>query len=563
MSRLTRRSFLVTGIAAGAVAGVPAVANADPEPASESAASLASRGLRADPFTLGVASGDPDSDGFVIWTRLAPQPLAEDGLGGMPDRPFPVQWQVYGDAAGHRVLRRGVALAAPEWGHSVHVELDGLPSDREYWYRFKVGPYLSPTGRARTAPHMLSYGSGLAMAFVSCAQYEHGYFTAYRRLAEEHPDLVLHLGDYQYEYRRDTYTIPGGNIRHHEGPETESLANYRQRHAQYKTDPDLQAAHAAAPWLVVWDDHELDNNWADEVPEKPEVPQPNFLARREAAFRAYYENMPLRRGSIPRGVDMQLYRRVRWGRLATFHMLDTRQYRSDQGCGDGYRDCPAAVDPARSITGDAQEHWLLDGFQHSRARWDILGQQVFFAQRDNNAGPAKITSQDGWDGYVASRQRITQGWLDAGVRNPVVLTGDVHAHWASDLKLDYDDPTTRTVGSELVASSITTGGDGRDSDPKTHPYLTINPHLRFYNNQRGYVVTRIERELLTADFKVLPQVTQAGAAAHTKATFVIEDGVPGVQQTYLRPLDPSVSRMPEVPAAEQIQETVDWETRRP
>ncbi|MFI7050780.1 alkaline phosphatase D family protein [Streptosporangium canum] len=563
MSRLTRRSFLVTGIAAGAVAGVPAVANADPEPASESAASLASRGLRADPFTLGVASGDPDSDGFVIWTRLAPQPLAEDGLGGMPDRPFPVQWQVYGDAAGHRVLRRGVALATPEWGHSVHVELDGLPSDREYWYRFKVGPYLSPTGRARTAPHVLSYGSGLAMAFVSCAQYEHGYFTAYRRLAEEHPDLVLHLGDYQYEYRRDTYTIPGGNIRHHEGPETESLANYRQRHAQYKTDPDLQAAHAAAPWLVVWDDHELDNNWADEVPEKPEVPQPNFLARREAAFRAYYENMPLRRGSIPRGVDMQLYRRVRWGRLATFHMLDTRQYRSDQGCGDGYRDCPAAVDPARSITGDAQEHWLLDGFQHSRAQWDILGQQVFFAQRDNNAGPAKITSQDGWDGYVASRQRITQGWLDAGVRNPVVLTGDVHAHWASDLKLDYDDPTTRTVGSELVASSITTGGDGRDSDPKTHPYLTINPHLKFYNNQRGYVVTRIERELLTADFKVLPQVTQAGAAAHTKATFVIEDGVPGVQQTYLRPLDPSVSRMPELPAAERIQETVDWETRRP
>ncbi|MGV9776093.1 alkaline phosphatase D family protein [Streptosporangium sp. NPDC003464] len=563
MSRLSRRSFLVTGIAAGAVASVPAVANADPEPPAESAASLASRGLHADPFTLGVASGDPGSDGFVIWTRLAPQPLAEDGLGGMPGRPFPVQWQVYGDEAGSRVLRRGVALATPEWGHSVHVELGGLASDREYWYRFKVGPYLSPTGRARTAPHPLSYGSGLAMAFVSCAQYEHGHFTAYRRLAEEHPDLILHLGDYQYEYRRDTYTIPGGNVRHHEGPETESLANYRQRHAQYKADPDLQAAHAAASWLVVWDDHELDNNWADEVPEKPEVPQPNFLARREAAFRAYYENMPLRRDSIPRGVDMQLYRRIRWGRLATFHMLDTRQYRSDQGCGDGYRDCPAAVDPARSITGDAQERWLLDGFRQSRAQWDILGQQVFFAQRDNNAGPAKITSQDAWDGYVASRQRVTRGWVDAGVRNPVVLTGDVHAHWASDLKLDYDDPTTRTVGSELVASSITTGGDGRDSDPKTHPYLTINPHLKFYNNQRGYVLTRIGREQLIADFKVLPQVTRAGAAAHTKATFVIEDRVPGVQQTYLRPLDPSVSRMPEVPATDQIQETVDWETKRP
>ncbi|WP_406313791.1 alkaline phosphatase D family protein [Streptosporangium sp. NBC_01639] len=563
MSRLTRRSFLVTGIAAGAVAGVPAIAHADPGPTPENAASLAARGLRADPFTLGVASGDPDSDGFVIWTRLAPQPLAEDGLGGMPGRPFPVQWQIYGDAAGRRVLRRGVATATPEWGHSVHVELDGLSPDREYWYRFKLGPYVSPMGRARTAPHVLSYGSGLAMAFVSCAQYEHGYFTAYRRLAEEHPDLVLHLGDYQYEYTKDTYTIPGGNVRDHEGPETESLANYRQRHAQYKADPDLQAAHAAAPWLVVWDDHEVDNNWADEVPEKPEVPQPNFLSRREAAFRAYYENMPLRRGSIPRGIDMQLYRRVRWGRMATFHMLDTRQYRNDQGCGDGYHDCPEAVDPARSITGDAQESWLLDGFRQSRAQWDIIGQQVFFAQRDNNAGPAKITSQDAWDGYVASRQRITQGWVDAEVRNPVVLTGDVHAHWAGDLKLDYDDPTTRTVGSELVASSITTGGDGRDSDPAAQPFLTINPHLKFYNNQRGYVVTRIGREQLTADFKVLPQVTQAGAAAYTKATFVVEDRVPGIQQTYLRPLDPSVARTPEPTAEQRIQETVDWETRRP
>ncbi|GIH94363.1 alkaline phosphatase D family protein [Planobispora siamensis] len=556
MSQLSRRSFLVTGIAAGAVAGVPAARAAS----GRAGGSRPSRELKSDPFTLGVASGDPDADGFVIWTRLAPQPLAEDGMGGVPARPFRVHWQVYADEAGRKVLRHGVATAAPEWGHSVHVEVDGLFSDRDYWYRFRVGPHVSPMGRARTAPHPLAYGSGLTMAFASCAQYEHGHFTAYRRLAEEHPDLVIHLGDYQYEYQRDTYTIPGGNIRHHEGPETETLADYRQRHAQYKTDPDLQAAHAAAPWLVVWDDHELDNNWADEVPEKPEIPQPDFPARREAAFRAYYENMPLRRASVPRGIDMQLYRRIRWGRLATFHMLDTRQYRSDQGCGDGYDDCPEAVDPARSITGQEQERWLIEGFHRSRAQWDIIGQQVFFAQRDNNAGPAKITSQDAWDGYVASRQRITQGWVDAGVRNPVVLTGDVHAHWASDLKLDYDDPTTRTVGSELVTSSISTGGDGRDSDPATHPFLTINPHLRFYNNQRGYVITKIGRELLTADFKVLPQVTRPGAAAHTRATFVIEDRVPGVQQTYLRPLDPQARTLP---PQDQIQETVDLETRRP
>ncbi|MBT2229714.1 alkaline phosphatase [Nonomuraea sp. NEAU-A123] len=560
MSKLNRRHFLVAGLTAGAAAAIPATAaNADPvkDPATETAQSLASRGLTTDPFTLGVASGDPDHEGFVLWTRLAQQPLAEDGFGGMPQRPFPVLWQIYSDERCRRVVRSGVAVAAPEWGHTVHVEADHLSSDREYWYRFRVGPYISPVGRAKTAPHPLSYGGALSMAFVSCAQYEHGYFTSYRRLAEEHPDLILHLGDYQYEYTKDIYNIPGGNVRDHEGPETVTLANYRQRHAQYKADPDLQAAHAAAPWLVVFDDHEVDNNWADEIPEHAED-QPTFLQRREAAFRAYYENMPLRRTSIPRGVDMQLYRRVRWGRMASFHMLDTRQYRDDQGCGDGYKDCPAAVDPSRSITGAAQEEWLVDGFHKSRAQWDIIGQQVFFAQRDNNAGPAKVTSMDAWDGYVASRQRITQGWVDARVRNPVVLTGDVHAHWASDLKLNYDDPTGPTVGSELVATSISTGGDGADSDPATHPFLAINPHLKFYNNQRGYVLTKIERDALTADFKVVPHLREPGAEAYTRATFVVEDGVPGVQQTYLRPLDPSV-----LARRVTVDETVRLETERP
>ncbi|WP_219463158.1 alkaline phosphatase D family protein [Nonomuraea rhizosphaerae] len=560
MSKLNRRHFLVTGLAAGAAATIPSTAahaEPDPDPAAESARTLASRGLTTDPFTLGVASGDPDDGGFVIWTRLAQQPLAEDGFGGMPQRPFAVQWQVYSDERARRVVRSGVAVATPEWGHSVHVELDRLSSDRDYWYRFRVGPYVSPLGRARTAPHPLSYGGGLSMAFVSCAQYEHGHFTSYRRLAEERPDLILHLGDYQYEYTRNTYTIPGGNVRDHEGPETVTLAGYRQRHAQYKADPDLQAAHAAAPWLVVWDDHEVDNNWADDMPERPEE-APAFPQRREAAFRAYYENMPLRRTSIPRGVDMQLYRRVRWGKLANFHMMDTRQYRDDQGCGDGYKDCPASVDPSRSIAGAEQEAWLIDGFHRSRAQWDILGQQVFFAQRDNNAGPAKVTSQDSWDGYVASRQRITQGWIDARVRNAVVLTGDVHAHWASDLKLDYDDPTGPSVGSELVASSISTGGDGADSDPATHPFLAINPHLKFYNNQRGYVLTKIDRHQLSADFKVVPYLREPGAESYTRATFVVEDRVPGVQQTYLRPLDPSA-----LARRVSVDDTVRLETERP
>ncbi|GAA0428169.1 alkaline phosphatase [Actinoplanes capillaceus] len=543
---ISRRTLLTS--AAGAATVIPL-----------SAATTPHRGpLSADPFTLGVASGDPSPDGFVLWTRLAVAPLAADGLGGMPYRVVPVVWELAADERCRRVIRRGMTAARPDRAHSVHVELDGLAPGREFFYRFHAERYTSPVGRTRTAPARWSRPTALAMAFASCSQYEHGYFTAYRRLAEDEPELILHLGDYQYEYAPDTYNIPGGNPRDHEGPETVTLANYRQRHAQYKTDPDLQAAHAVAPWAVVWDDHETENNWADEVPEQPD---PNFLARRTAAFQAYWENMPLRRSSIPNGIDMLLYRRLHWGRLATFHMLDTRQYRDDQGCGDGYKDCAVAADPARSITGAEQEDWLLDGFRRSTARWDVLGQQVFFGQRDNNSGPQKVLSMDSWDGYQGSRDRITRGWVDAGVRNPVVLTGDVHAHWADELKLDWNDPTSKTVGTELVCSSITSGGNGADVASGNHTWAAWNPHLRFYNNQRGYVRTRITGETLTADFVVLPYVTEAGAPAHTRASFIIEDRVPGLHRVADNPT-PSPSPRTTAPE-DQGAETVRQETERP
>ncbi|MBF9132536.1 alkaline phosphatase D family protein [Plantactinospora sp. S1510] len=548
---LSRRTLLLSGAAVGAAGAVTVLPSA----------AVAGRPLRTDPFTLGVASGDPDHDGFVLWTRLAPTPLAEDGLGGMSNRPVPVRWELAADERFRRVVRRGTAVARPEAGHSVHVELGGLQPGREYFYRFHAERHTSPVGRTRTAPAPWASGGKLVMAFASCSQFEHGYFTAYRRLAEEDPDLVLHLGDYQYEYTKDSYNIPGGNPRDHEGPETVTLANYRQRHAQYKSDPDLQAAHQVAPWVVVFDDHEVDNNWADEAYEKPEIPQPDFLARRAAAFQAYYENMPLRRTSIPRGIDLQLYRRIRWGRLANFHMMDTRQYRDDQACGDGTKDCPAALDPARSITGAEQERWLIDGFRRSEARWDVLGQQVFFGQRDTDAGPAKFTSMDSWDGYVGSRDRITRGWVEARVRNTLVLTGDVHAHWATDLKLDYDDPTSRTVGSELVCSSITSGGDGADSVTGSHPYFPHNPHLRFHNNQRGYVLTRFTEREFQADFRVLPHVTTPGAPVHTRASFVVADRVPGLHQTYDRPVDPATTAARS--GVDQAAETRAQETLRP
>src|SRR6476661_4096694 len=313
----SRRTLLRGGLATGTVALAGAGLVVDSRPSA--AAGIPA----ADPFTLGVASGDPEPDGFVIWTRLALDPLAADGLGGMPSTTYQLNWQVATDDRFADVVKAGAVAAQPGWAHAVHVEVTGLLPGREYFYRFRLGKHLSTAGRAVTAPSALEMPSALAMAFVSCSNFP---------------------ADYQYE--------GGGNGvgRNHAGPETTTLAGYRQRYAQYKSDPDLQAAHAAAPWLAVWDDHEVFNFYAGDTPEKV-AETPTFLDRRAAAYRAYYENMPLRRSSVPDGPNLDLYRRVQWGRLANFHMLDTRQYRSDQACGDGYKDCPDAADPARSLPG--------------------------------------------------------------------------------------------------------------------------------------------------------------------------------------------------------------------
>jgi alkaline phosphatase D len=252
--------------------------------------------LRADPFTLGVASGDPAHDGFVIWTRLAPKPIAPDGLGGMPDKHYLVEWEVANDEHFRLRVRRGGVHTGPDTAHSVHVELFGLQPDRDYYYRFRVRGWTSRTGRARTAPDPAAVGGVLNMSMVSCASYPAGFFTAYRHLGDERPDVVLALGDYIYEGGKS----PSAIDRSHVGPECVTLANYRQRYAQYKRDLDLQHAHAAAPWIAVWDDHEVDANYADATP-MFRKDQPGFVARRAAAYQAYYENMPLRPSALPDG----------------------------------------------------------------------------------------------------------------------------------------------------------------------------------------------------------------------------------------------------------------------
>ena len=523
MDSISRRVLLSAGLGAGILVSLPRAAAPGISTAEDAA-------IRGDPFMLGIASGEPWSDGFVLWTRLALDPLTEDGLGGMPSRSIPVAWEVAEDAAMGTVVARGleyahVENAHVENAHSVHVELRGLKPGREYFYRFRCGRHISPTGRTLTSPARHETPAALAMAFASCANYEQGYFTAYARLAQDHPDLVLHLGDYLYEHRSGTDVREDARSR--DVLETVTLEGYRQRHAQYKSDADLQAAHAIAPWLVVWDDHEVDNNYADDVPESRNPAEMNdtaarFRVRRAAAFKAYYENMPLRASSVPAGAAMKIYRMIQWGQLANFYMMDTRQYRDDQVSG-GER-----LDKNRTITGTRQEMWLLEGFRNSTQRWEILGQQVFFAERDRNeAASIDDVSTDGWDGYAASRRRITQGWVDAKVRNAVVLTGDAHRHWANELKIDFKDPASPVVGSELVSTSVTSGGNG-SGDP-FHPIMAWNPHLRFFNNQRGYVNTRITKDFLRADFRVLDFVSLPGSPVSTKASFQINDTVPRLE----------------------------------
>ncbi len=506
-----------------------------------------------DPFSLGVASGDPLSDGVVLWTRLAPEPLAGDGRGGMPEeRKVPVRFEVASDERFRDVVRRGRTFATPELGHSVHVEVEGLAPGREYFYRFKAGRETSPVGRTKTAPAPGRKLSELTFAFASCQQFEHGYFTAYKHLAEEDLDLVVHLGDYIYEYGTDVYLSKTGNVRHHIGDETDRLAEYRQRHSQYRTDADLQAAHAAFPWVVTTDDHEVENNYADEISERNSDPR-LFLLRRADAYQAYYEHMPLRRSSLPSGPDMRLYRRLTYGDLASFNVLDTRQYRDDQAAGDGTKPPnPEQQDPSRTLTGATQERWLLDGLTGSSARWNVLAQQVFFAQRDFDPGDAQRFSMDTWDGYVGSRQRLLDAFEQRSVRNPIVLTGDVHANWACNLLSDFDDPESEVVGTEFVGTSITSGGNGSDLRADTAEVLAENPHIKFFNDLRGYVRCRLTRSEWRSDYRVVPFVTERDAPVYTRATYVVGDGNPGAERDTSREI-PRAREMSAATEADRIE----------
>ncbi|MFC0624119.1 alkaline phosphatase D family protein [Kribbella deserti] len=510
MNPISRRSLVLGGLATAGATALPL-----------HSAVIAATAAVPYPFQLGIASGDPDPASVVLWTRLAPSPLNADGHGGMANANVTVDWQVSTNELFTTIVASGSVVATYASAHSVHVIAGGLNPDSDYFYRFRAQGHLSPVGRTRTTPALGAAGRNLTMAFTSCSHYEEGYFTVYRRIAEDNPGVVLHLGDYIYEYGTGT-----GRPRAHAGAtEIVSLADYRRRYAQYKSDPDLQAAHAAAPWIVVPDDHELENNHAGNIraDSTPALTAAQWTARRTAAYQAYYENMPLRPAQASNGPAIPLFRRIRWGNLATFHMLDTRQYRSDQACGDGWKVCSDADLASRSLPGNAQESWLLDGLGLKASTWDIIGQQVFFARRFNASG----ASMDSWDGYRASRARIQQGWVNRGVRNPVVLTGDVHRAWASNLMADYNNANSAIIGSELVTSSVSSGGDGDGAT--TIPDVSNNPWLKFFNNRRGYVRTTMSPTELRADFRAVAKVTEHGAPATTVKSFVIQEGRPGLQ----------------------------------
>lgn len=475
----------------------------------------------ADPFQLGVASGDPSSDGVVLWTRLAPDPL---NGGGMPRAAYPVGWEVATDETFKNIVQSGTEPATPHLGHSVHVELSGLKPDSWYWYRFHCGDAVSPVGRTRTMPAADAVPDRLRFAFASCQHFESGHYTAYEHMAGEELDLVLHLGDYIYEY--------GGvdnRVRKHIGNEITSLDDYRTRYAQYRTDPALRRMHSLCPWIVVWDDHEFDNNYANTISEEPNVGVAEFLLRRANAYQAYYENMPLRRSAMPMGPDLTLYRTLDFGRLARFEMLDTRQYRTDQPNDDKLKPLEGDVfNPNATMLGDVQERWLMRELLASAATWNILGQQVMMARVDRAAGPDAKFSMDQWSGYDVPRRRLLSFLETRSISNPIVLTGDIHSNWANELKVDFDDDSAPTVAAEFVGTSISSGGNGVQFVRNHDKLLAENPFVKFQNSERGYVSCTVTPKVWQSDYQVVEYVDKPGAPLIRRASFVVEDGVPGL-----------------------------------
>jgi alkaline phosphatase D len=477
-----------------------------------------------DPFQLGIASGDPTADGAVIWTRLAPDPLAPSG--GMDPHKVNVAWEIAADDAMRKVVRRGTASATPELNHSVHIEAEGLEPDRWYWYRFRAGDAESAIGRLRTMPAADATPSELRFAFASCQHWESGLYTAYEHMAKEEFDLVFHLGDYIYDGAGKN-----GRVRKHANGELRTLEDFRLRHSQYKTDPLLQAMHTRCPWFVTWDDHEVCNNYAGNGAEREHLNNPaKFLKIRAGAYQAYYENMPLRHTSLPTGPDAQLYRKQSFGGLAEFIVLDGRQYRTPQPNGDKSGDLTkASLSPKATMLGKRQFAWAKESLAESKATWNVLANQVIMALIDLKKGPEKLFPTDEWSGYVHERDQLMEFISARKIANTVVITGDNHANWVNDLRVDDLRPKTPIVATEFVGTSISSGGTGSEGRQRARELMAENPGVRFHNHERGYVRCTITPQMWRSDFRTVAQIDKPGAPVVTRASYVVEAGVAGAK----------------------------------
>lgn len=494
--------------------------------------------VRADPFRLGVASGDPLPHGVTLWTRLVRHPLDAHS---MPPRPVQVGWEISTNRRFSGPGRRGVAWAVPALAHSVHVDLSGLQPSTDYWYRFRVGRYLSATGHTRTAPAAGSSVGHLRLGVVNCQDWQNGYWPAYDGLAREDLDLVVHLGDYTYEYDPAS-AYPD---RMHNPPRTPgldqlvTLADFRNRHALYKTDPALQAAHAAFPWVLTWDDHDVENNYAnlsdDDRPGRRRQSPVRFARERARAYQAYYEHLPIRMPYRRGSSSYRIFRRLDFGDLVRLHVLDTRQYRTVQPGNFHPNAGPEEVgllNFSGTLTGAAQEAWLDASLRSSAAIWDVVAQQLMLSRMRFETVPGTTTflaNLDQWDGYGPARTRFLQFLDSAGVVNPVVLGGDIHSSWFSDLKVDFDDPAGRVVASEFVATSISSAFPLELDGPLKAANGTLNPHVRHFDgSRRGYLRVDVDRQRFQVEQRSVASIATRRSPVTTTAAYVTEAGRPGV-----------------------------------
>lgn len=510
MKTLSRRRFLKASAAvlAGSLAG------------SLSGHSAYARGrFKSDPFTLGVASGSPLPDSVILWTRLAPAPLDGGGVG--PEK-VPVNWEVASDKRFRKIVQSGTALAAPEFAHSVHVDVKGLAPGHDYFYRFTAGGAESQIGRTRTAPAIAEANDAVRFAYASCQQYEQGFYSAHRHMADEDLDFVIFLGDYIYES-----SWGSNHVRKHNAPEPRTLTDYRNRYALYKSDRDLQLCHTRFPWIVTWDDHEVDNDYASDRAEDLDA---SFAARRAAAYQAYYEHMPVRDQCVPTGRDMHLYQGYDFGRLGRFYILDDRQYRDYQiepkpnrGGSNYIKQCAALQDDRRTMLGWQQEKWLARSLKESNAVWDIIAQQTLMAQVTR---PEGLVWTDGWDGYASARRRLLKSGTVRGTEsNTIVIGGDVHCNVVCDLKLDFDDPKAPIVATEICGTSITSEGP---SLTKSSKWQALNPHMKFANGEkRGYVRVTLNKEKSHITLRAVNNEKDPQSGIYSLAEFIVERGRPG------------------------------------